>query len=66
MHIPHVRVQDMHTMHGIQVIQDCHLAHIQIYLFILLGFLVTSIVRPTDRTTEPDSESIRNSEIPKF
>ena len=66
MHIAHVRVQDMHTMHGIHVIHDCHLAHIQIYLFILLGFLVTSIVRPTDRTTEPDSESIRNSEIPKF
>ena len=69
MHIAHVRVQDMHTMHGIH---DCHLAHIQIYLFILLGFLVTSPVRPTDRPTEPDSESVRPkseirnpSEIPK-
>ena len=61
----------MHTMHGIHVIHDCHLAHIKIYLFILLGFfshvnLVTD--RPTDRTTEPNSESVRNpkSEIPKF
>ena len=55
MNIPHVRVQDRHTMHGIHVIHDCHFAHIQIYLFILLGFLVTSVVRPTNRTTAPDS-----------
>ena len=40
----------MHSMHGIHVIHDSHLAHIQIYLFILLGFLVTSAVRPNYRT----------------
>ena len=45
---------------------DCHLAHSRLFIyFILLGFLVTSAVRSTDRTTKPDSKSVRNLKIRK-
>ena len=57
MHIAHVRVQDMHTIHGIHVLHDCHLA--QSSLFVYFTRVFSHVSRAIDRSNDRTGLEIR-------